>query len=122
VTSDLSAALRAAADGLDPDEAAAGLIISHGAFLHRGDFTRYIRTTASISDGTPMAWVDWDAAITALGSGGLTVSVGERRILRIAASLATGHPVSLRDAIPGLDQRSLHLAVTAIRRAAGQRQ
>ena len=121
MTSDLSAALRAAADGLDPDEAAAGLIISYGAFLHRDDFTRYIRTTASISDGTPMAWVDWDAAITAPGSRGISVSSAERRILRIAVSLASGHPVSLRDAIPGLDQRSLHLAVTAIRRAAGQR-
>lgn len=36
------------------------------------------------------------------------------------ASLAAGHPVSLRDAIPGIDQHSLHLAVSAVRRAAGQ--
>jgi hypothetical protein len=46
----------------------------------------------------------------------------EQRIVRVAASLAAGHPVSLRDAIPGLDQRSLHLVATAIRHAAGQRQ
>ena len=37
VTSQLSAALRAAAAGIHPDEAAAGLIISHGTFLHRDD-------------------------------------------------------------------------------------
>lgn len=39
---------------------------------------------------------------------------------RIAASLAVGYPVSLRDAIPGLDHLNLRL-VTAIRPAAGQR-
>jgi hypothetical protein len=42
-------------------------------------------------------------------------------ILRIAASLAAGHPVNLRDAIPGLDQRNVGLVVTAVRHAAGQR-
>jgi hypothetical protein len=122
VTSQLSAALRAAAAGIHPDEAAAGLITSHGAFLHRDDFTRHIETAASIGDAIPMAWIDWDAVITALDGGRLPVSGGERRIVRIAASLAAGHPVSLRDAIPGLDQRSLHLVTTAIRHAAGQRQ
>jgi hypothetical protein len=120
VTSQLSAALRAAAAGIHPDEAAAGLIISHGVFLRR-DFTRRVETAASIGVGTPMAWIDWGAVITALDGGGLPASGGEQRIVRIAASLAAGHPVSLRDAIPGLDQRSLGLA-TAIRHAAGQRQ
>lgn len=120
MTSQLSGALRAAAAGIHPDEAGTELIISHGAFLHRDDFTRHIET-ASISDGTPMAWIDWDAVITALDSG-LPASGGEQRIIRIAASLAAGHPVSLRDAIPGLDQRNLHLVTTAIRHAAGQRQ
>jgi hypothetical protein len=122
VTSQLSAALRAAAAGLHPDEAGTGLIISHGAFLHRDDFTRHVQTEPSISDGTPMAWIDWDAVITALDGGHLPASGGEQRILRIAASLAAGHPVSLRDAVPGLDQRNLHLVTTAIRHAAGQHQ
>ncbi len=119
--SQLSIALRAAAAGMHPDEAGTELIISHGAFLHRDDFTRYVDTAASISDGTPMAWIDWDAVITALDSGHLTVSGGERRLLRVAASLAIGHPVSLRDAIPGLDPRNLHLVTTAIHHAAVQR-
>ena len=61
-----------------------------------------------------MAWIGWDAVITALDG-------GEKRIIRIAASLAAGHPVSLRDVIPGLDQRNLELVTIAIRRAAGQR-
>jgi hypothetical protein len=122
VTSQLNAALRAAAAGIHPDEAGTGLIISHGVFLHRHDFTRHVETAASISDGTPMARIDWDAVITALDAALLPASGGEKRILRIAASLAAGHPVSLRDAIPGLDQRSLHLVNAAIRHAAGQGQ
>ena len=54
-----------------------------------------------------MAWIDSDAVITALDSGHLPASGGEQRIVRIAASLTACHPVSLRDAIPGLDQRTL---------------
>ncbi|MGH3397622.1 MAG: hypothetical protein ACRDPO_23300 [Streptosporangiaceae bacterium] len=46
---------------------------------------------------------------------------GERRILQLAASIAAGTPVSLRDAIPGLDNRNLQLLITAIQHAAGQR-
>jgi hypothetical protein len=122
VTSQLSAALRAAAAGIRPDEAGTGLIISHGTFLHRDDFTRHVETAASISDGTPMAWINWDAVVTALDTGLLPASGGEKRILRVAASLAAGYPVSLRDAIPGLDQRSLDLVTAAIRHAGGQRQ
>jgi hypothetical protein len=122
MTSRLAAALCAAADGLDADQAAAELIISHGAFLEGSEFSRYITTETGISDGTTLALIDWDSAIAVLGRGGLAVSGGERRILLIAASLASGHPVSLRDVIPGLDQRNLHLVTTAIRRAAGDRQ
>jgi hypothetical protein len=121
VTSQLSAALRAAAAGIHPDEAGTGLIISHGTFLHRDDFTRHVETAASISGGTPMAWIDWDAVVAALDTGLLPASGGEKRILRVAASLAAGHPVSLREAIPGLDQRSPDLVTAAIRLAAGQR-
>jgi hypothetical protein len=120
VTSQLSAALLAAAAGIHPDEAGTGLIVSHGAFLHLDGFTRHIETAACISDGTPMAWIDWDAVIAALDGGRLPASGGEKRIVRIAASLAAGHPVSLRDAIPGIDRQSLELVTTAIRRAAGQ--
>ena len=69
MTTQLSATLRAAAAGIHPDEAGTGLIISHGVFLHRDDFTRHVETAPSISDRTPMAWIDWDAVITALDNG-----------------------------------------------------
>jgi hypothetical protein len=118
VTTPVTAALRAAAAGLHPDQAGTELLISHGHFLHRADFTRYLHTTTT--GGAPLAWIDWDAAIAALGHGQLPASGGERRILQLAASLAAGHPPSLRDTIPGLDHRNLHLVTTAIRHAAGQ--
>ncbi len=94
MTSQLAAALRAAAAGIHPDEAAAGLIISHGTFLHREDFLCHVETAACISDGTPMAWIDWDAVIAALDGGRLPASGGEKRIVRLAASLAAGHLVA----------------------------
>ncbi len=118
VTAALSAALRASAAGLYPDEAGNELLISHGGFLRRHDFAAFVHAGTSISDGTtPMAWIDWDAAITAQ----LPLSGGERRILQLAASIAGGTPASLRESIPGLDPRNLHLVITAIRHAAGQR-
>ena len=62
-----------------------------------------------------------DAVIAALDGARLPASGGERRIVRIAASLAVGHPVSLRDAIPGPGQRNLELVTAAIRHAAVRR-
>ena len=121
MTRDLPAELRAAAAGIHPDEAGTNLVIRHGIYLGRDDFACYLRTAASIGDGTPMAWIDWDSVITALDGGHLPSSGTEKRVLRIAASLAAGHPVNLRDAIPGLDQRNVALVVAAVRHAAGQR-
>jgi hypothetical protein len=88
----------------------------------RSDFTGFVDTFTSISDGTtPMAQINWDAAISALHDGQLPVCSGKRRILQLAASIAAGSPVCLRDTIPGLDSRNQHLVITAIRHAAGQR-
>jgi len=122
VTATLPAALRACAAGYYPAEAGTDLLIRHGCFLHRRDFAGFIHAGTSISDGiTPMAEVDWDAAISALHAGQLPASGGEHRILQLAASIAAGTPVSLREAIPGLDDRNLQLVITAIRHTAGQR-
>ena len=122
-TDDLTGALRACAAGLYPLEAGVALLAANGAFLRRGDFTsRFIETGTSITDGTtPMAAIDWDAGITALNSGGLPCSGGERRILLLSASLAGGTPVSLRDTVTGLDDRNTALLITAIRHTAGER-
>ena len=122
MTAATAAALRAHAAGLYPAEAGIELLISHDCFLHRDDFAGFVHTATSITDGTtPMAQIDWDAAITALRAGQLPASGGERRILQLAASIAAGTPVSLHDAIPSLDNQNLKLLITAIRHAAGQR-
>ena len=122
-TDDLAAAPHACADGLYPLEAGTGLLISNGAFLHRDDFTsRFITIGTSNSDGTTqMAAIDWDAAITALNTGELPCSGGERRILQLSASLAGGIPVDLRDTVTSLDDQNTARLITAIRHATGKR-
>jgi hypothetical protein len=121
VNAALIAALRAHAAGLYPEQASTELLIGHGAILHRDDFASFVHAGTSISDGTTlMAWIDWDAALAALHCGQLPLCGGEQRILTLAASIGEGFPVSLRDALPGLDNRNLKLLITAIRHAAGQ--
>jgi hypothetical protein len=120
VTEAIIAALRAYVAGFPADQAGIELLISHGGFLTRPGVTRFVNTFACISDGTPMAQIDWQCLHTAWHEGQLTVSGGEWRILKIAASLAAGTAVSLRDTLPGLDDRNLGLVLTAIQHAAGQ--
>lgn len=116
----LAQALRACARGIYPDEAAIELIIAHGTFLHRDDFTRHIITSEYGHRGsmTVHAAIDWAAALSA---GALPCSSGEKRILHLAASLATGLPADLRDTMTGLDHRNLALAIDALMHASGQR-
>lgn len=52
--------------------------------------------------------------------GGL--SGGEKRFLRIAASLGGEEPVALSDVIPGLDRSILDLVLAALAHAAGSHQ
>ncbi len=65
--------------------------------MHRNDFAAFVHTAASITDDMLLAWIDRDAASTALTRGQLPLSRVERRILTLAA----GTPVTLRQAIPG---------------------
>jgi hypothetical protein len=118
---ELSAALRTHASGLYCLEAAAELIIGHRTLLHRSDFTDFIITDFSIIDDTEIASIDWHAAISALDTGELPCSSGEQRILRLAASLADGIPVSLRDTLIGLDDRNIKLVITAVLHTSGRR-
>lgn len=117
--SDLPSAegLRAHARGLYPLEAAADLLINHRTWLRRADFTSFVH--AALGD-PPMAYIDWSDAITALDAGQLPCSSGEGRVLRLAASIAGGMPVDLRDALTGLDRRNTDLLVQAIFHAAGR--
>ena len=117
----LADAVRAGAAGLYSLEAACELVISTG-WLRRDDFTRFISTGTSITDGvTELAYIDWQAAITSRDTGLLPCSSGENRILRLAASIADGIPVDLNDALTGLDQTRIALVVRAVRHANGQR-
>ncbi len=117
---DLTAALQACAAGIYLLEAGVALLTSNGTFLHRDDFTsRFI--DHGTSNGTAMAAIDWEAAVTALASGNLPCSGGERRALLLSASLAGGIPVDLRDAVPGLDDGNVARLVTAILHASGKR-
>ena len=93
MTAATTAALRACAAGYYPAEAGTELLIRHDCFLRRRDFAGFVHTGTSITDGlTPMAQIDWDAAISALHAGQLPASGGERRILQLAASIAEGSP------------------------------
>ena len=71
-------------------------------------------------DSTGLAAIDWPAAIAALDDD-LPCSGGENRMLRLAASLAGGIPVNLRDALTGLDDRNIQLVINAALHASGHR-
>jgi len=117
---ELTCQLLDAADGIPADTAAAGLIISHGHFLHRGAFRRTITAGTSISTGQPLATIGWDAALRALDSGQMPCASSEQAILRIAASL--GDPaigVRLRTVLGNLDRRNITLVTDAVTAANG---
>lgn len=115
--------LRAHAYGLNAAEAGCDLLINHATWLHRSDFRdQFVHTGPSITDATtPMAHIDWAAAIDALNAGHLPCTGVAGRVLRLAASLTHGIPVNLNDAVTGLDHTNIDLVVQAIHHAAGRR-
>lgn len=115
--SSIDGALRARAAGSPADSAAAELLIA-GAWTERDDFAGFVTVAASPGSGLAVAVVDWEAAVA---PGGLCLSGGERRMLRVTASLAAGIPVDLRDAVTGLDGRSARLVAGAVPAASGCR-
>ena len=115
----LAALLEGTAAGLLADTAAAGLIIAHGHFLHDPAFRRIIAAGSSVADGQPFAVIRWNAAVTALELGCLHATGSERAVLLIAASIAEGTPVSLRDCPGSLDRRNIALVTGAITAASG---
>jgi len=110
-------ALVADAEGKGTIEAAVMLLARSGSWLDREDFAGRFITG---DDGAPSASVDWEADVTALDAGELPCTGGEQRILRLAASLAAGTPVSLNDALPRAGERDAALAVAAVAHAVGQ--
>ena len=119
---DRAAAVRAWAQGWLPTEAAAELLIGHRAWLLREDFWRVaVEVRWEVFRGQEVAAVDFAAAASALEAGALPCSPGEREILRIAAGIAEGIPVDLREAAFRLDAAGAGLAASAILHAAGHR-
>jgi hypothetical protein len=99
--------------------AAAELLIAQD-WLGREDFAnRFVTVCASTGGGRPVALIDWPAAVGALDTS-MPSSGGEKRMLRITASLADGIPVDLRDTLTGLDDSNIQLLITAILRASGR--
>ena len=107
--------------GTNRDQAAAELLIRHGSWLRRDDFTARFVLTGTGQAGDITAAINWEEAITALHAGDLPCSSSEAAILGLAASLATATPVVLRHAITGLDQANLYLVINAIRDAGGHK-
>jgi hypothetical protein len=109
-----------AASGIHAGTAAAGLITSHGCFLHRPAFRRVITAGPSISTGQPLAVISWPGALHALEDGLLPRASSGQAIPRIAASPGDpAIPVHLR-AVPGNpDARNITLATDAITTANG---
>jgi len=109
-----------AAAGIPADTAAAGLITSHGHFLHRDAFRRIITAGTSICTGQPPAAISWDAALRALDTALLPCASSEQVILRTAASPGDpAIPVHPRTVPGNLDTRNITLVATAINTANG---
>lgn len=106
---DLAGLLRAhTTGGRLADVAAVNLLITHRYWLTRPTFTgAFVHPVTTVDGHRVGAWIDWVAAVTALESGDLPGTGSEADLLRIAASLATGTPISLRQVIGGLDRTTI---------------
>jgi hypothetical protein len=103
-------------------EAAVELLIGHRWWLHREDFVdAFVGTDRSWVSGAAVAWIDWTGAVAALDGGRLSCSSGEAQVLRVAASMAAGVPVDLRDALCGLDVGTVASVARAVAHAGGHR-
>jgi hypothetical protein len=118
----LPAELRAHAYGVLCAEAAAEILISHRTWLYREDFVdTFVNAGWELASDVPMAYVNWPAALTALDAGSLPCSSSEAQILRIAASIAEGIPVDLRENLTSLDTYNTNLVTRAVIHTAGHR-
>ncbi|MFI7049517.1 hypothetical protein [Streptosporangium sandarakinum] len=115
-------AARAWARGSYALEAAVELLIHHGTWLLRSDFLRMaVEYAPAHYSRIPLAVVSWDTLHSALCNGLLPCSGSEAAVLRIALSIAVGHPVDLGPAIARLDPVNLTYVLAAVQHAAGDR-
>jgi hypothetical protein len=80
-----------------------------------------IQYTRATYTSTPYAIFSWDTLHSGMSHGLLPCSNSEGAILRIALSLADGHPVDLGPAVTRLDRTNLAYVLAAIRHADGDR-
>jgi hypothetical protein len=99
-------------------EAAVELLICHRRWLARDDFLVHVESCGGFR-GESMAAIDWRAAWAALEDGHLPCSSSERQVLRVAASIADGVPIDLRDAVSCLDATTSVLVARAVLSACG---
>jgi hypothetical protein len=112
--------LRAWAKGLLCLEAAVGLLIEHEHWLRREDFAHAaFGFQWCVFTGRALVSLDFVEAACAVESGVLPCSSSERQMLLIAASIAEGVPVDLREALTGLDETNTIRAVCAVVHVAG---
>jgi hypothetical protein len=118
---DLADAIRAWAKGWLPTEAAAELLISHRTWLLREDFLQVaVEVRWEPFHGREVAAIDFASAADAV-QGVLPCSDGERQVLLVAASIAEGIPVDLREAALCMDAVNAARAAQAVCYAAGRR-
>jgi hypothetical protein len=116
----LAAVLRAHAEGLYCLQAAVGLLIGHGHWLCREDFVgRFVQLMPDTDSGAGLGMVRWRAAVRALDAGRLSCSDSEGYLLRIAASIAEGVVVDLRECLSTLDGVNVGLVARAVLAAGG---
>ena len=109
------------AKGWLPAEAAAELLISHQGWLLRQDFLQVaVEVRWEPCRGREVAAIDLAAAADAV-QGVLPCSDGERQVLLVAASIAEGIPVDLREAARCMDAVNAARAARAVCQAAGRR-
>jgi len=104
--------------------AAVDLLAGHGFWLKDQSFVfRFVDVWVSGTDGGLRASLDWRAAAEASQESWrvLRASDADGQLLRIAASLADGVPVDLRDAVSGLDETTIGLVAAAVRAGSGLR-
>ena len=117
----LAEAIRAWAKGWLPTEAAAELLIGHRTWLLRQDFLDVaVEAGWEVFRDRQVAAVDFAAAADAV-QGVLPCSDGERQVLLVAASIAEGIPVDLREAALCMDAVNAARAARAVCHAAGCR-
>ena len=115
----LAALLAAGADGALADMAAIQLLTAHRYWLTRADSPRRSSRRPQPAQRAAAGARPLAGRRRALAAGSLPGTGSETAILQIAASLAAGLPVRLRNAVTGLDHANLTAVAGAIMTAGG---